>query len=709
MTLTAKLTIQSRIRYDGEQWTVQGFTAGNIQLRSEKGVTSLISLDVLTGAPDFRVLDAYTDVAHTDLVTFVDNVPKKVLNEAETLLAHLNEAECGYKAGSKAGATPDEPRLDYDPQQTTLNQRLDAKSKELGISSRSLWRMKSDYLRIGIYGLIDQRHVREVKKRTDPRIIYAMRFVLAETRDKSNVTRKRIIERTKFRIHEQYPNTQIKIPSDPTLYRLLDQESKGTAAFDAAKTRRSNNNRPQETYRQQEVVRPGEFVLIDSTPLDAFALDPLTFQWIPVQLTIALDLYTRSIVGWRFTPVSTKGVDAALLLYDIIRPKLMQPGWPEAARWPYLGVPESIAIELVDETPEHGIAGIPLLHPETVVIDNGKVFISRSFKDACKRLGINIQLARPYTPTDKGQVERVFKTIRENFVERLPGYKGPDVFSRGLNPEGDAYYFLDEIEAKFACWVATEYQRKSHAGLAFTSAPLMSICPNDMYSEGIARAGFVYVIASDIMYYELLPTGWRTVQHYGVEMNGLRYNGDILGDYRNRKSPYGGMHAGKWPIRYDPRDLSRVFFFDEFSQQWHELAWLHDAGTHRPFNEATLGFAKSLLLSRGGNAQNTDELAETISSLLHRMLTPSELDRHERRLAAVNALHAQSAHRDQQSSKHVFHIEAPDQEVELVTDGPISGLRTTVQSDSAVITEPDFATLRTLDEVMEDDDDELGF
>jgi hypothetical protein len=55
---------------------------------------------------------------------------------------------------------------------------------------------------------------------------------------------------------------------------------------------------------------------------------------------------------------------------------------------------------LADETPEHGIAGVPVLHPETVVINHGKVFISRAFKDACARLGINLQLARTYTPTD---------------------------------------------------------------------------------------------------------------------------------------------------------------------------------------------------------------------------------------------------------------------------------------------------------------------
>jgi hypothetical protein len=106
----------------------------------------------------------------------------------------LNEAECGYRSGNKATALPNEPRFEYDPEETTLNQRLEAKSKETGIAVRTLWRFKNEYRKRGIYALVDLRQVRETKSQFDPRIVQALRFVLAELRDKSNVTRKRIIE-----------------------------------------------------------------------------------------------------------------------------------------------------------------------------------------------------------------------------------------------------------------------------------------------------------------------------------------------------------------------------------------------------------------------------------------------------------------------------------------------------------------------------------
>jgi len=54
----------------------------------------------------------------------------------------------------------------------------------------------------------------------------------------------------------------------------------------------------------------------------------------------------------------------------------------------------------VDARLEHAAAK-PVVIPETVVIDCGKVFISETFLSACRTLGISVQPARPATPTDK--------------------------------------------------------------------------------------------------------------------------------------------------------------------------------------------------------------------------------------------------------------------------------------------------------------------
>ncbi len=43
---------------------------------------------------------------------------------------------------------------------------------------------------------------------------------------------------------------------------------------------------------------------------------------------MALDLFTRSILAWRFLPRGPRAVDDAPLLEDIIVPKAVRPNWP---------------------------------------------------------------------------------------------------------------------------------------------------------------------------------------------------------------------------------------------------------------------------------------------------------------------------------------------------------------------------------------------
>ncbi|PJI55374.1 hypothetical protein CTI14_05450 [Methylobacterium radiotolerans] len=297
-------------------------------------------------------------------------------------------------------------------------------------------------------------------------------------------------------------------------------------------------------------------VVIDTSPLDAFALDSYSLDWVSVQLTVAYDLHTRSLIAWRFTPRSTKGVDVVMLLYDLLRPKVMRRGWPDSARWPYVGVPESVVLELVEDTKDPdadralGVAGVPVVRPDSLVVDRGRVYLSQAFKDACERLGISIQLARPRRPTDKSHIESVFNAIREDFVQGLPGYKGADLHSRGAQSmvEDKAFYFIDEIESLFAEWVATYWQKRPHAGLDFPELPRLPLCPNDMYEQGLAKAGFPYIVPDSRMYFELLPTEWRVIDDRGVQVNNLLYDGDILEEFRNQKSGIWG--GASWPLAH---------------------------------------------------------------------------------------------------------------------------------------------------------------
>ncbi|MFE9119326.1 hypothetical protein [Streptomyces sp. NPDC007172] len=53
------------------------------------------------------------------------------LTRARIRMAHLLEVETGYRSGSQSWARPGEPRVEYDPEQTTLTERRRAKVAEL--------------------------------------------------------------------------------------------------------------------------------------------------------------------------------------------------------------------------------------------------------------------------------------------------------------------------------------------------------------------------------------------------------------------------------------------------------------------------------------------------------------------------------------------------------------------------------------------------
>ena len=104
----------------------------------------------------------------------------------------------------------------------------------------------------------------------------------------------------------------------------------------------------------------------------------------------------------------------------------------------------------------------------------------------CKQMGISIQPARIRDGHDKGPLERFFRTVRQGFLQELPGYKGPDLYSRGVAPEREAFFFLDELEALLREWVATVFHRRPHDGVGEPGLWALGLSPAQMFEHGIA-------------------------------------------------------------------------------------------------------------------------------------------------------------------------------------------------------------------------------
>lgn len=509
---------------------------------------------------------------------------------------HVREVLTGYRSGSAELAQPGEPKPQFDLG-LPLEARYAAKAAELGAGVRTVKRWVSRFRQIGEAGLVPQADAGSGPLgRADERWVQIALEVMGEHIGESRPSRKMVIERTAARLAADHGDGVVLLPSRATAYRVLEELERRRPTFRlSAKRNQDIAGRPDTAYGKLRPTRPGEYLLMDTTRLDVFAVDPVTLRWLQAELTVAMDWYTRCITGIRLTPASTKAVDAAATLYQAFRPRPAAPGWPAHAVWPEHGIPRIVLVDRqAIDGPAAGAAA-PALVPETLVVDHGKIYVGEHLTSVCRRLGISIQPARLRTGRDKGPVERFFRTLREDLLQALPGYKGPDVHSRGADPEGGAFFFLDELEAIIRDWAGVVYHHRPHDGLADPGVAGLRLSPAAMFEHGVARAGYIEVPCDPDLAYEFLKVEWRTIQHYGVEIGSRRYNGAALNAYRNRRSAHPG---GGWPFHLDPDDITRIYFRDPAERRWHRLLWEHAPSAQMPLSEDALAFARRLAASK---------------------------------------------------------------------------------------------------------------
>jgi transposase InsO family protein len=439
----------SRFSFDGEVVEVTGFEGTRVTLRDARdrwrtlGLAGFLARAVPLEAPQGQAAPA------GPLLSSLSGSERSALAERA---GHVREVLTGYRSGTAEAAGPGEPRPDYDPARP-LGGRQEAKARELGVTGRTIRRWVRAYRGSGEAGLADARRVSGRRLELDPRWEEACRTVAAGQVTASTPTAGALLRLIDAQLDDQYGAGAVPRPSTATAYRHLARLTKGTNALTgSAKGRRSIAARPKGAYGRLRAARPGEYVILDTQDLDVFAMEPVTCRWVRAQLTVAQDLFTRCITGLRVTPVSTKAVDVAGVLYQTVAARPAPEQWPAEACWPYHGVPQHLVFTEAGRLP-----GIPVCPPETLVVDHGKAFLSAHVISVCTRLGISIQPAQPKKPTDKPTLERFFKTLREGLIQYLPAYKGPDIYSRGEDLEDAAFLFIHELEDVIREWAAAGF------------------------------------------------------------------------------------------------------------------------------------------------------------------------------------------------------------------------------------------------------------
>ena len=632
---------------DGHQYEIRAL-AGDSSVRlispaapSERRVIT-IPLAMLISDPTFRPCTADEDPGidgeaaqvHrelTDTVAAMDGLAHADPEEAERLAelqAHMLELTTGYRSGDPSAPASGEPREEFDPS-LPMRQRVASKAAELGISVDTLWYRLRKWraARCTTFGLVDRRtataRLSHPLAGADPRVIEAITRQHGIEVDESTGDMNRFKRRVQNRLDAGHGKGEVRLPEMTTFRRWTEAILPGKHTTGSAVTRRTTDNRPEGSYEAVTASRVGEVVMLDTTPLDVLCYDPVEDITYTIELTIAIDVASRTILAWRFKPKGTKAADAGALIGDAMTPEPMRPGWPDKLRHSAL----KLACEPLLSLDERfaAAAARPVVFPEKIIIDHGKAFASQAVKDACRRYGISVQDARAYRPTDKPQVEAAFKTIRSGFSQHVAGYKGYKVDQRGRQPERHARWTLSDIDYFFAEYVLCVYQRRHHAGLVLPGFAGLKLSPNDAYRILVHKSGYVACPADPNLYLELLPIQWLTIQHYGIQHNYLQYRAPVIKKLAGVKSPYLEM-GGKWPIRIDPSDITRVYFHDPYARppepSWHVIPWIHALKGVEPFTDTTLREVKKLISERGRDVADQKEIAETVIELQNRTDAP---------------------------------------------------------------------------------------
>jgi len=318
----------------------------------------------------------------------------------------------------------------------------------------------------------------------------------------------------------------LRVPSRGTLLRriaMLDPV-KTVAAREggyAARSRRSAGG------TAPEITEPLEQVQIDHTPVDVIIVDER--HRLPAgrpYVTIAVDVCSRCVVGLVVTLEAPSATSVGLCLAHAAADKRPWLERLEAeAVWPMSGKPREL------------------------YVDNAAEFKSEALRRGCEQHGIRLRYRPPGRPHFGGIIERLIGTMMQ-MVHELPGTTFSSTAERGgYDSDATAALTLRELQRWLALAVAC-YHGEVHESLGRT--------PAAVWAEKAAESGPPATVASETAFLvDFLPVIRRTLTRSGFTIGHVQYYCDALKPWIARRE-----HLGRFILRRDPRDISRIWALD---------------------------------------------------------------------------------------------------------------------------------------------------
>ncbi len=347
-----------------------------------------------------------------------------------------------------------------------------------------------------------------------------------------------VAELVQKRCHE----AGLKAPHPTTIgrrIRMLDPQATLRA--------REGKKAAKEKYGMQrgqypDVEYPLAHAQIDHTPADYCLVDEVHRKPLDGSptLTICIDVHTRCILGFSLSlEAPSVRVAGECIIHAVLRKERFMRDLQVEAEWPCYGV------------------------FSVVMTDNASEFEAPDFVRACNAWGIEVRKRPKGAPNYAGLVESTFRTYLKK-IHELEGGRQPGKGQRSLayDIQGRPIMTLSEFRRWMTIFITKYYHQKPHSGLR-------ELPPIEAWRRGILGwgdrkgIGLPNVITDELkLRIDFLRSERRTVQDYGIKFANHSYGGDILRNWVAARDPDNPKLARKFVIKYDPWDISEIYFLD---------------------------------------------------------------------------------------------------------------------------------------------------
>lgn len=431
---------------------------------------------------------------------------------------------------------------------------LDERASEVDVSARTLRRWRDAYLSANsIAALIDRKSGR---RKGDNQLKPHVEKLIQDVINEHFLSIQRPTEESTIReVLKRCYELGIDKPGKNTIRRRISQISEKSYLRGRGFRKKA---------KQKFTPKPGMFpgadyplsvIQIDHTPADIILVDdkhrkPIGRPYI----TLAIDVYSRMVTGYYISLDPPSVTSVGMCLSRSILPKtelLLEHGITDAS-WDVFGFPTKIHV------------------------DNGADFRAESLRKSCMFHGIELEFRPVARPEFGGHIERLIGNVMQK-VHELPGTTFSNIKEKDTyDSEKNASMTLAEFEQWVLTYITKVYHETTHSGLETT--------PNEKWKIGIFGNDYevgtgLPAIPSDpqTLTLDFMPSLERTIQRYGVKIDGLIYYDPCLNSFVNELEDKSSQKKTKFIFRQDPRDISYVWFFDPLIKSYFSVPLANQA------------------------------------------------------------------------------------------------------------------------------------